>query len=152
MCVRTRVCTHSHTTIPVGGGGSASYYQLIFVVFFFLQRRPYVSLSSTAFNLLLASAVKTSHLNCWFNTGTTGRHEGECCIVHTVYAAHYTVCVRHISVLNISVSQQDQSLTPSLKTEIFCLTTTNSSPVWQKNLSFVIFASFSKLKQESTCH
>lgn len=80
-------CTNTHTrTNTVGGGGSASYYQLIFAVLFLLQRVvPYVSLSASAFNLLLASAVKTSYLKCWFDRGTLGRREGERCIVHTVY-------------------------------------------------------------------
>lgn len=151
ICLHTRVCACTHTTIPVGGSGSASYYQLIFIVFFFLsqRRRPYVCLSSTAFNLLLVSAVKTSHLNCWFDTRATGRIEGEHCHAHRVYAAYYTMCVRRVR-FRISTCQypndsKDRSLTPSLKTGVCCLVTTNYSLVLQKMLSFMIFASFSKL-------
>lgn len=86
--------THTHTDIPVGGGGSASYYQLIFAVFFLLQRvLPYGSLSATAFNLLLASAVKTSYLNCWLERGSIGRHEGEHHTVHTLHCMYNTCLI-----------------------------------------------------------
>lgn len=83
---RTRtLCARRHTDIPVGRGGGARYYQLIFAVLFLLQRvGPYVSLSATAFNLLLASAVKTSNLNCWFDSKSMARLGAEC-VAYDVY-------------------------------------------------------------------
>lgn len=87
-----RACTRTlrarrHTDVPVGCGGGARYYQLIFAVLFLLQRvRPYVSLSATAFNLLLASAVQTSNLHCWFDSKRTGRLGAEY-IAYDVYKA-----------------------------------------------------------------
>lgn len=88
--------THTYRStanIPVGGGRSARRYQLIFPVFFFLFSLcqwvgPYGSLSATAFNLPLSSAVKTSDVNCWFDKGSVRRHEGECCTVHAVRCMH----------------------------------------------------------------
>lgn len=83
----------THTNIPVGGGGSASYYQLIFAVLFLLQRVvPYVSLSATAFNLLLVSAVKTSYLNSWFDGGEYREVESTAlctqCVSQAMRASH----------------------------------------------------------------